>query len=126
MSNSTADIAAITAALFPDVVKDAFAKKQSLTMRDLLLLESANVNFVALGGQPTSYEMTAFLWLMGDRDAFASSLDAGTFKQDLHAWADKLSPAALPAMADKIASVIRASFAPLNGSKKKTGTGRKP
>ena len=126
MSNSTADIAAVTAALFPDAVKEAFAKKQSLTMRDLLLLESADVKFVALGIQPSAYEMAAFLWLMADRAAFASALDTGTFRDGLHAWADTLSPSVIPSMADKIAAVIRASFAPLDGSKKKTGTGRKP
>mgnify|MGYP006922900212 FL=1 len=76
MSKTSTNIAAATAALFPDVVKDAFAKRQSLTMRDLLLLESAGVNFVALGGQPSAYEITAFMWLFADRDAFAAALDA--------------------------------------------------
>ena len=52
MSKTSTNIAAATAALFPDVVKDAFAKRQSLTMRDLLLLESAGVNFVALAASP--------------------------------------------------------------------------
>ena len=127
MSKTSTNIAAATAALFPDVVKDAFAKRQSLTMRDLLLLESAGVNFVALGGQPSAYEITAFMWLFADRDAFAAALDAGTFKEDLHVWADSISPSMLPAAVRRIADVIKASFAPAeDGEKKKKATGRKP
>ena len=126
MSKTSTNIAAATAALFPDVVKDAFAKRQSLTMRDLLLLESAGVNFVALGGQPSAYEITAVRWLFADRDAFAAAL-AGTFQEDLHGWADSISPSPLPAAGRRFADVIKASFAPAeDGEKKKKATGRKP
>lgn len=127
MSDTSTDIAAATAASLPDVVKDAFAKRQSLTMRDLLLLESAGVNFVALGGQPSAFEITAFMWLFADRDAFSSALDAGTFKAALYDWAEGISPSMLPAAGLRIAEVIKASFAPVeDGGKKKKATGRRP
>lgn len=127
MSDTSINTAAATAASLPDVVKASFAKRQSLTMRDLLLLESAGVNFVALGGQPSAYEITAFMWLFADHAAFAASLDAGTFKEGLHAWAETISPSILPTAGQRIAEVIKASFAPVeDGQKKKKGTSRKP
>ena len=75
----------------------------------------------------SAYEITAFMWLFADRDAFAAALDAGTFKEDLHVWADSISPSMLPAAGRRIADVIKASFAPAeDGEKKKKATGRKP
>lgn len=65
------------------------------------------------------------MWLFADRDAFAAALDAGTFKEDLHVWADSISPSMLPAAGRRIADVIKASFAPAeDGEKKKKATGQ--
>lgn len=61
MSNpdDISNIVATTAASIPDAVKDAFAAGGTLSLGDILLLESAGCRFIAAGAAPTFREMTA-------------------------------------------------------------------
>lgn len=116
--DDTSDVVATTAASIPDAVKDAFAAGVTLSLGDILLLESAGCRFIAAGAAPTFREMTAAYWLLADKQAFRLALDSGDFDAALQAYADKLSPSVIPAAASNIKGILARSFAPANGGGK--------
>lgn len=122
---SDTNIAKLTASQIPDVVLEAFSKMPALTMRDVLLLESVGVKFIATGAAPSLYELTALYWLVTARDSFEKAADAETFRQELYAWAKGIPPHAINAAAVPLAGLIKRSFAPMEDGSKKPLRGKK-
>ncbi|MCC8149087.1 hypothetical protein [Akkermansia sp.] len=120
MSNpdDTSNVVAATAASIPDAVKDAFAAGNTLSLGDVLLLETAGCRFIAAGAAPTFREMSTVYWLLADKQAFRLALDSGDFDAQLQAYADKLSPSVIPAAASNIRGILARSFAPASGAGK--------
>jgi len=112
------DIANTTAALIPDVVREAFSSSKSLSLRDILLLEQAGVTFFATGEKPSFRDMSVVCWLV-----------AGDFDKAFSAWADTFPPAHLVKCLAGIADMLKRTFLPMEdaaGKKPGTGTPRHP
>lgn len=116
--DDTSNVIAATAASIPDAVKDAFSAGGTLSLGDVLLLESAGCRFIAAGAAPTFREMATVYWLLADKQAFRLALDSGDFDISLQAYADKLSPSVIPAAASNIKGVLARSFTPASGGGK--------
>ena len=123
------DIANTTAALIPDVVREAFSSSKSLSLRDILLLEQAGVTFFATGGKPSFRDMSVVCWLVAERASFLAALDSGDFDKAFCAWADTFPPAHLVKCLAGIADMLKRTFLPMEdaaGKKPGTGTPRHP
>lgn len=116
--DDTSNVVATTAASIPDAVKDAFSAGGTLSLGDVLLLESAGCRFIAAGAAPTYREVATFYWLLADKQAFRLALDSGDFAVALQAYADKLSPSVVLAAASNIKGILVRSFAPASGEGK--------
>ncbi|MBS5508303.1 MAG: hypothetical protein KHX31_06680 [Akkermansia sp.] len=115
-----------TAALIPDVVREAFVSTKSLSVRDVLLLEAAGVTFFATGGNPTFKEMTTVFWLITDRDSFRAAVDSGEFRVSFDKWADTVSPAVITKSLLSIAGILKQTFQPMEDDSKKPRKGTAP
>lgn len=116
--DDTSNVLAATAASIPDAVKDAFSAGGTLSLGDVLLLESAGCRFIAAGAAPTFREMATVYWLLADKQTFRLALDSGDFDISLQEYADKLSPSVIPAAASNIKSILARSFTPASGGGK--------
>lgn len=123
---SDTNIAKLTASKIPDVVRDAFSDLPALTMRDVLLLESVGVNFIATGENPSLFEMSVLNWLVLDRPAFEQAAATNEFRAALYAWAAGIQPSVIRTSAPHLAALIKRSFAPLEGGAKKPGETETP
>ena len=117
-----------TAALIPDVVREAFSSTKSLSVRDILLLESAGVTFFATGHSPSFREMTVVFWLISDRAAFRAAAESGEFSAHFDKWVETVSPPLITAALLPIAGILKGTFSPMedNGKKPRKGTTPNP
>ena len=118
------DIVNTTAALIPDVVREAFSSSKSLSLRDILLLEQAGVTFFATGKKPSFRDMSVVCWLVAGRESFLAALDSGDFDKAFSAWADTFPPALLVKCLSDIANILKRTFVPMEDAGKKPGTGK--
>lgn len=115
-----------TAALIPDVVREAFASTKSLSVRDVLLLECAGVTFFATGANPTFRDMVTVYWLIADKADFQSAVGSGEFPQRFDKWAETVPPAVITASLLSIAGILKQTFAPMEDGGKKPRKGATP
>lgn len=115
-----------TAALIPDVVREAFASTKSLSVRDVLLLEAAGVTFFATGANPSFRDMTTVFWLVADRGAFRAAVASGEFQSHFDKWADTVSPAVIAESLLSVAGILKQTFLPMEDGEKKPRKGTAP
>ena len=115
-----------TAALIPDVVREAFASTKSLSLRDVLLLEEVGVTFFATGTKPTFREMTIVYWLITDRAAFLASVASGDFALRFDQCMAAVTPAVITASLLPVAGILKQTFSPMEGGGQKPRKGTAP
>lgn len=115
-----------TAALIPDVIREAFTSTKSLTVRDILLLEAAGITFFATGANPTFRDMATVYWLIVDKAGFQSAVGSGEFPQRFDKWAETVPPAFITASLLSIAGILKQTFAPMEDGEKKLKKGTPP
>lgn len=109
-----------TASLIPDVVREAFTSAQSLSVRDVLLLESADVTFFATGAPPSFRDLVVVYWLITDRPAFQAAVESGDFRNHFANWAETVTPAVFMRAVSSVSDVLVRTFRPMEGTGKKS------
>lgn len=115
-----------TAARIPDVVREAFSSSQSLSVRDILLLESADVTFFATGAKPTFREMSSVYWLIADKRAFQAAVESGDFSMQFDKWAETVSPSSIMQVLPSVTDILTRTFQPMEDAEKKPQKGETP